>query len=428
MIRVVCGCGRVFKSEDRHSGKRTRCPVCGTGLTIGQTPASSTSEGGDLDEVPSWWFPADSGDSGDPSAAIPDSADPDAIRTEILPALEQTLAIDRRDEGGVLGTTTARPASTAPRGRRVAALAGGVAISALLATAALWSMRSPLAGGNGVAGANSPTVVLDNARGSAAPDRTGETRAPGDRQAAGGAAAEPVPPPRRLRLLVPAYIYPAGDDRKQWRRLIDAAAKVDLVVVVNPRSGPGLERNPNYAAVIAEAAERKVQLIGYVDLEFGDRQVTKIKDDIDAWLRFYPLVNGFFLDRQPCDAAHAAFVSEVSSYAREKRPSALLVGDPGQLCDDSFLSRAGVDVACIFARPEGFAAFELPANLRTFQPSQFAALVYQVSDAQTMHAVLKEAIIKRIGYIYVTDGKSPNPWAALPSYWEDEVEFVAKVQ
>ncbi len=427
MIRVVCGCGRVFKAEDRHSGKRTRCPVCGTGLTIGQTPASSSSEG-DLDEVPSWWFPADSEGSGDPSAAIPDSADPDAIRTEILPPLEQTLAIDRKDDLGVLATTSARPTSAGPRGRRVAALAGGVAITALLATIALWSIQPPLPGGNGAAGANPPAGVGENFRGATAPRRPGEASFPVDRQAAGGAPAETGPPSRRLRLLVPAYIYPAGEDRKQWRRLTDAAPKVDLVVVVNPRSGPGPERNPDYAAAIAEAAGRGVRLIGYVDLEFGDRQVTKIKADIDAWLRFYPLVTGFFLDRQPCDAAHAAFVSEVGSYAREKRPGALLIGDPGQTCDDSFLSRHAVDVACVFARPDGFSAFELPENLRTFQPSQFAALAYQVPDAQAMRALLKEAIIKRIGYIYVTDGKSPNPWAGLPAYWEDEVEFVAKIQ
>ena len=30
---------------------------------------------------------------------------------------------------------------------------------------------------------------------------------------------------RRLRLLVPAYIYPTGEGRKQWGRLMDAAAR-----------------------------------------------------------------------------------------------------------------------------------------------------------------------------------------------------------
>lgn len=59
MIRVVCDCGRVFKAEDRHAGKRTKCPVCGTSLTIGQATVPSSS-GGDIEDVPSWWYPTDS--------------------------------------------------------------------------------------------------------------------------------------------------------------------------------------------------------------------------------------------------------------------------------------------------------------------------------------------------------------------------------
>ena len=39
--------------------------------------------------------------------------------------------------------------------------------------------------------------------------------------------------------------------------------------------------------------------------------------------------------------------------------------------------------------------------------------------------MLKEAIIKRIGYIYVTDGKLPKPWGRLPAYWEAEVDAVS---
>ncbi len=58
MIRVVCVCGRVFKAEDRHAGRRTRCPACGAGLVIGQA-AEASSSAGDLDDLPSWWYPAD---------------------------------------------------------------------------------------------------------------------------------------------------------------------------------------------------------------------------------------------------------------------------------------------------------------------------------------------------------------------------------
>ena len=84
MIRVVCGCGRVFKAEQRHSGKRTRCPVCGASLVIGQTPASSSD--GDLDEVPSWWYPSDPRDPfPDGGSAPAENGDPELVRTAILP-------------------------------------------------------------------------------------------------------------------------------------------------------------------------------------------------------------------------------------------------------------------------------------------------------------------------------------------------------
>src|SRR5262245_8032106 len=85
MIRVVCACGRVFKAEDRHAGKRTKCPVCGAMLTIGQTPVTSSS-GGDMDEVPSWWYPSDPQGQIDGSGLPPRSgSDPETIRTAILP-------------------------------------------------------------------------------------------------------------------------------------------------------------------------------------------------------------------------------------------------------------------------------------------------------------------------------------------------------
>ncbi len=425
MIRVVCGCGRVFKAEDRHSGKRTRCPVCGTGLTIGQTPTSSASEG-DLDEMPSWWFPSDSQGLGDPGAAIPGSADPDSVRTAILPRQEPTLAVDpnsRVDEPGP------RTSVAAGKGRPLGILMGTAVIAALLAAGGLWWIRTAFPGrGEPPEPGGTAGISRGVAGTSGAGQSSGGQRPRGDLTTVPAGRTGSNRPGSRLRLLVPAYFYPAGEGRKQWRRLIDAAAQVDLVAVVNPQSGPGVERNPDYASVIAEAAGRGVRLAGYVNLAFGDRAMAKIKGDIDAWVQFYPRINGFFLDQQPRDAAHAAFVAQVAAYARDKLRDALVIGDPGQPCDDSYLSRRADDVVCVFTRPDGFAAFELPANLKAFDAFQLAALPYQVADVETMRTLLKEAIIKRIGYIYVTDGKLPNPWAGLPSYWDDEVAFVARIQ
>lgn len=65
--------------------------------------------------------------------------------------------------------------------------------------------------------------------------------------------------------------------------------------------------------------------------------------------------------------------------------------------------------------------------LKGFEPLRFAALAYQVSGAEAMSAVIEGAILKRVGYIYVTDGTPPLPWSKLPSYWEAEVDAVSRV-
>ena len=80
MIRVVCVCGRAFKAADRHAGKRTKCPVCGAGVTVGQTSVSSSS-GGDIEEVPSWWYPSEP--TAQPCAGDGTAADPHRCRLGI---------------------------------------------------------------------------------------------------------------------------------------------------------------------------------------------------------------------------------------------------------------------------------------------------------------------------------------------------------
>ncbi len=105
-----------------------------------------------------------------------------------------------------------------------------------------------------------------------------------------------------------------------------------------------------------------------------------------------------------------------------------MIGNPGVPCDESYLSRRAADVVCVFAKPDGFESFELPATLRDYDASRVAALIYQVGDVEAMRGLLREAIIKRVGYIFVTDGKSPNPWGQLPAYWEEEVQALARLQ
>ena len=105
-----------------------------------------------------------------------------------------------------------------------------------------------------------------------------------------------------------------------------------------------------------------------------------------------------------------------------------MITNPGVPCDEAYLAQAVSNVTCVFVNYQGFEQFELPASFKAYDASRFAAMPYNIPDVETMRTVVKEAIIKRIGYVYISDAKPPNPWGKLPVYWEDEVDAVSRVR
>jgi hypothetical protein len=469
MIRVICACGRAFKAEDRHAGKSTKCPECGADLTIGPAPLS-TSPGGDANEPPAWWFPNDPTDQNDRSTAPTRSAsDPggDAVNTIVLPPgynpKPQTSA---HSPPAGAPTSAPVPLSAARSGIQVQvpglpsfpvkrnwAIAGGfVALLVLAVGAALW-LRSPAPGADelspaprgplsgvpdnlarstnsrpAVPGGNPPSS--ENTTASASTSSGSGDASPSGPQAHIAGLPEPagVSASGRLRLLVPTYIYPGGDGRKEWQRLIDASSKVEIVAIVNPDSGPGKARNLDYAAIFTEASNHGIKLVGYVSTDYGKRPLAEIKKEIDAWIQFYPQLRGFFFDQQPSESQHAAHFAELRELAQRRIPDALVITNPGVPCDAAYLSLPVSNVTCVFVNYQGFEQFELPATLKAYDPARFAAMPYNIPDVETMRTVVKEAIIKRIGYVYISDAKPPNQWGKLPVYWEAEVDAVSRVR
>ena len=99
-----------------------------------------------------------------------------------------------------------------------------------------------------------------------------------------------------------------------------------------------------------------------------------------------------------------------------KIKDALVINNPGTMCDENYFARSVSDVTCIFAGFEGLDQLKPPLSLRQYSPSRFAALAYQIPDAKAMRQAIKDAIIKRIGYLYISNSpKGDNPWAELPS-------------
>jgi serine/threonine-protein kinase len=229
----------------------------------------------------------------------------------------------------------------------------------------------------------------------------------------------------RLRVLVPAYFYPAEAGLKDWERLFTASAQVPVVVVVNPATGPGKEADPQYLKLIDRAKTTKtITLIGYVTTSYGKRPLDEVESDVDRWLRLYPPIGGIFFDEQASGEDKVAYQAELYEYVRTRKALKLVVTNPGTVCSEKYLSQPATDVACLFEGPKPFASSLFPEWVGKYGQAHVAALSYKVGTAEAMSERIQAVAGKQIGYCYVTDAEGDNPWERLPRYWDEEVAAV----
>jgi serine/threonine protein kinase len=251
---------------------------------------------------------------------------------------------------------------------------------------------------------------------------------PGNGSPAGGPAGGPqvvVDNSPRLRLLVPAYFYPGGEDLKEWEKLINSPAASATVAIVNSSSGPGENADPNYANIIERAKQRGVTVIGYVPTKYAKLPLEIVKADVDKWIKFYPGIQGIFFDEQASMADKVQYYVSLYQHAKGRGLS-LVITNPGNMCVEDYFAQRAADVVCIADVTKEFRLQKLPRWADHYPARSFAAVLCQI-DAAKMERYILEMRDKKIGYCYITDGHDPNPWKGLPRYWEDEVKAVLKV-
>lgn len=236
-------------------------------------------------------------------------------------------------------------------------------------------------------------------------------------------SAEPKQP--RLRLLVPAYFYPAGDVLQDWDRLFAAAKNAPVTAIVNPASGPGKVVDANYVKVLTRAKEHPgLTLIGYISTSYAKRKLDDVKADIDAWTKLYPGLHGVFLDEQASGAEQVNYYAALRAHAHAKGLK-LVVTNPGTACAEAYFSKPATDTACLFEGPKAFDP--LPAWVGKYAPERVAILSYKIATPEAMRGIVAQAAEKKVGWCYVTDDDGANPWDRLPKYWEAEVAAVRAV-
>ena len=237
-------------------------------------------------------------------------------------------------------------------------------------------------------------------------------------------AVDGAPPkPGTVRMAVPAYFSPPS---AEWQRLIAGAPEVGMIVF-NPNSGPGTGADQAYTQVIAQAQAAGIIMLGYVATSYGARPEADVIADINRYYDFYAL-SGIYFAEGPMDAdctTMEAMYHRLSDVVRARDPSAYLaVGT--RFCPTYIFF---FDLMVQFARnwPEYQTDYAPPDWMPANSADRFCHFVHSVPPTDVARA-LSLTITNGAGYVFTTDRTEPNPWGALPSYFDEELATLRSLQ
>jgi hypothetical protein len=228
-------------------------------------------------------------------------------------------------------------------------------------------------------------------------------------------------PAGTVRMVVPAY----WDPDEQWQRIIADVPTVGMIIF-NPDSGPGTVTKPGYAKAIAQAQNAGIKVLGYVSTQYGARAEADIDADVNSYYALYSPSGIYFAEgptADTCDMLQAEY-QRLTALAQSHDPKAYLA--IGTRFCPTFITFSDlmVEFAETYSMYQGYTSPSwMPAN----SPQRFCHFVSEVPGADASQ-MLSRAIGLGAGWVFTTDGTAPNPWGALPSYFDQEVTALRQLQ
>jgi Spherulation-specific family 4 len=158
--------------------------------------------------------------------------------------------------------------------------------------------------------------------------------------------------------LIPAYFGPEGSP-DPWHTMCEAAP-AGSTVILNPDNGPVKKDAKVYAAPIRLCEERGQRVIGYVYTRYGERSLGAVEKAVTDYYRWYPAVEGIFLDEmaEVPTAKVEAYYRQLAAYVHGK--GGFVVGNPGDTAATSW-QLGDVDEVVTFEGSAGSYATYSPA-------------------------------------------------------------------
>jgi hypothetical protein len=105
-----------------------------------------------------------------------------------------------------------------------------------------------------------------------------------------------------------------------------------------------------------------------------------------------------------------------------------VVGNPGTNTAENYLGLPAADAVVNFESPRKvYRQYEVADWVYSAPSRQFGHLVYQSHSKKAMRKVIRQAVKRNAGMVYVTNDTLGNPWDTLPKYWNAQVKCVEKI-
>ncbi|MGK7940176.1 MAG: spherulation-specific family 4 protein [Crocosphaera sp.] len=169
--------------------------------------------------------------------------------------------------------------------------------------------------------------------------------------------------------------------------------------------------------------EAEVNLIGYVWTDYGKRPLEDVKADTDLYRDYYDL-KGIFFDETSSQADDFSYYESLYNHVTKTSQFDTIVFNHGTQPDLVYISGLPNANSVIFENDKGWTQQD-KSPPSGYNSHQFSSLMYSVNDVGLMRDYIDLAVARNFDYVYVTnDGLDGNPWDSLPSYWQQEVDYI----
>ena len=219
-------------------------------------------------------------------------------------------------------------------------------------------------------------------------------------------------------VIVPLYIYPGSS----WDELIEIKnnnSAVPIIAVINPDSGPGSIKDPNYVAGIQELKAEGIIVLGYTWTDYGARSSTAVRSEITKYKNWYA-VDGIFFDAMSNLRGKLNYYKNLDNFATS-RGLTMTVGNAGTDTKPAFVG--SVDNIVIYESPGMPSLSYLGGWHSNYDKANFSFISY---DVNSLNESFVAGAAQRVGYMYITDDDLPNPYDSLPDYLSDLVSMLAQ--